>query len=638
MAEFPPTAEQQAAVDAFVTGGTVAITAGAGAGKTSTLRLVAESRPRRRGLYVAFNKAVQLEAEASFPANVTAKTAHALAYRSHGAPLRGRMQGPRMSSATVAQALALRSPVMMETDDGRAAVQPAQQAALAMGVVARYCRSADRRIDAQHFVPPEGTDGVDLSELRHAVVAAATRAWTDLSSRSGRLKPTHDHYLKQWALTDPELAFDFILYDEAQDADRCIAGVLLGQGAQLVAVGDRAQALYQWRGNADILSTLAADHRVSLTQSWRFGPAVASEANLWLAVLGDDLRITGAPGRSSRLAPLATPDAVLCRTNAGAVRTVMEAHDAGRKPALVGGGGEIMRLAEAAQRLQAGQPSGHPELVAFDTWGAVVDYARNDPAGTDLAIAVKLIERFGAKEVIAAIGGAIPEAYADLVVSTVHKAKGREWDEVRVGADFGGPTERDGEAGRVSSAEAMLGYVAVTRARLVLDTGGLAWVHDYAAHHGIQPDPPPAAGRAEAPQSSPERRPRVEANEPGRQPPEQPPPAGAERATGPVTAGPAHVLAQVGLTLGMQARVDGERGLWRLVGFSADGSVSAVGGPCGHWRSFMPEWCLPAERSGKGRGPRPGDPAAGRRGMRAAWRAEHSAAALGADVTDPPLP
>lgn len=601
MAEFPPTAEQQAAVDAFTAGGTLAITAGAGTGKTSTLRMVAESRPGSRGLYVAFNKAVQLEADASFPANVTSKTAHALAYRTHGAPLRARMQGPRMSSASVAQVLALRSPVMLDSADGRAVVQPAQQAALALSVVARYCRSADRRVAGQHFVPPEGTEGVDLSELRRVVVAAADRAWADLSGANGRLKPTHDHYLKQWALTDPKLAFDFILYDEAQDADPCIAGVLLRQDAQLVAVGDRAQALYQWRGNADILSSLAADHRVSLTQSWRFGPAVAAEANLWLTVLGDELRITGAPGRASRLAPLDTPDAVLCRSNAGAVRTVMDAHDLGLKPALVGGGVEILRLAEAARRLQAGQPSGHPELVAFDTWGGVVDYARNDPAGTDLAIAVKLIERFGADEVIAAIGSAIPEARADVVVSTIHKAKGREWDEVRIGTDFNAPSERDGEAATVSPAEAMLGYVAVTRAMTVLDTGGLAWVHDYAADRGIEAE---TRSVPESVVDVPFAQPRAAHVDP------------------PVPSEPAAVLAKVGLTLGMEARVDGETGVWKLVGFASDGSVTAVGGPYGHSRNFMPEWCYRAGPSGAG-----GGLPAERRGLRAAWRAEHGLAA-----------
>ncbi len=628
MAEFPPTPEQQAAVDAFTAGGTLAITAGAGTGKTSTLRLVAQSRPGSRGLYVAFNKAVQLEAEASFPANVTSKTAHALAYRTHGAPLRARMQGPRMSSASVAQALDIRSPVMLDSADGRAVVQPAQQAALALSVVARYCRSADRRIGGQHFVPPEGTDGVDLSELRRVVVAAADRAWADLSGPNGKLKPTHDHYLKQWALTDPKLAFDFILYDEAQDADPCIAGVLLGQDAQLVAVGDRAQALYQWRGNADILSTLPADHRVSLTQSWRFGPAVAAEANLWLAVLGDDLRITGAPGRNSRLAPIDTPGAVLCRSNAGAVRAVMEAHDAGRKPALVGGGVEILRLAEAARRLQDGQPSGHSELVAFDTWGAVVDYARNDPAGTDLAIAVKLIERFGADEVVTAIGSAIPEARADIVVSTVHKAKGREWDEVRIGADFNAPTERNGEAATVSPAEAMLGYVAVTRARFVLDTGGLAWVHGYAADRGIETEPGSAPECAAAVPSDSEQR---CLGGPGRSFPPRPDPPLAAQVDQAAPTEPAQVLAQVGLTLGMHARVDGETGVWKLIGFASDGSVTAVGGPYGHSRSFMPEWCYRAGAAGAG-----GGLPTERRGLRAAWRASHGLVATSGVGAEPP--
>jgi superfamily I DNA/RNA helicase len=45
-----PTGEQQAAVDAFATGATVVIEAGAGTGKTSTLRLLAAARPQAKGL------------------------------------------------------------------------------------------------------------------------------------------------------------------------------------------------------------------------------------------------------------------------------------------------------------------------------------------------------------------------------------------------------------------------------------------------------------------------------------------------------------------------------------------------------------------------------------------------------------
>ena len=62
-----PTGEQQAIIDACQRGGNLVIEAGAGTGKTSTLRLVATTQPRRRGLYVAYNKATAIDANAPSP-------------------------------------------------------------------------------------------------------------------------------------------------------------------------------------------------------------------------------------------------------------------------------------------------------------------------------------------------------------------------------------------------------------------------------------------------------------------------------------------------------------------------------------------------------------------------------------------
>jgi hypothetical protein len=74
-----PTGEQQAIIDAYQSGADLVIEAGAGTGKTSTLRLVAATQPRRCGLYVAYNKAIASDANRSFPASVTCVTAHSLA-------------------------------------------------------------------------------------------------------------------------------------------------------------------------------------------------------------------------------------------------------------------------------------------------------------------------------------------------------------------------------------------------------------------------------------------------------------------------------------------------------------------------------------------------------------------------------
>lgn len=77
-ATFTPTDEQSAARDTFVAGHSFVLQAGAGTGKTSTLKLLAETEPERKGLSVAFNRAIAQEAQAKFPPNVTVKTIHAL--------------------------------------------------------------------------------------------------------------------------------------------------------------------------------------------------------------------------------------------------------------------------------------------------------------------------------------------------------------------------------------------------------------------------------------------------------------------------------------------------------------------------------------------------------------------------------
>src|SRR6266536_67449 len=82
----------------------------------------------------------------------------------------------------------------------------------------------------------------------------------------------------------------------------------------------------------------------------------------------------------------------------------------------------------------------------------------------------------------------VPEQAAQVVVSTAHKAKGREWPRVRIADDFHQPK---GEDTPIPQAEAMLAYVAVTRARLALDPDGLAWVDRWLATRPA-PAPEPA--------------------------------------------------------------------------------------------------------------------------------------------------
>jgi superfamily I DNA/RNA helicase len=144
--------------------------------------------------------------------------------------------------------------------------------------------------------------------------------------------------------------------------------------------------------------------------------------------------------------------------------------------ALTGGGDALSKIAEAAQQLKAGRRTSHPELFLFSSWGEVQEYVENDDAAADLRAFVRLVDAHGPETIIEAVRRLSAEDSAQVTVSTAHKAKGREWDSVRIGPGFGPPPAGDdGRQRPLYPEEARLIYVAVTRARRTLDPAGIAW-------------------------------------------------------------------------------------------------------------------------------------------------------------------
>jgi Flp pilus assembly CpaF family ATPase len=76
------TQEQTTIVEAVQNKENLLISALAGTGKTTTLSLIAQAYPSRRGLYLAYNKNMQLDAQKIFPHPVVCKTINALGYQS----------------------------------------------------------------------------------------------------------------------------------------------------------------------------------------------------------------------------------------------------------------------------------------------------------------------------------------------------------------------------------------------------------------------------------------------------------------------------------------------------------------------------------------------------------------------------
>jgi hypothetical protein len=480
--DYTPTPEQAECLRLFATGKDLVIQAGAGAGKTTTLLQFAQWAAERGliGQYTAYNKDIVKDVKTKAPGNVSVSTMHALAYAVIGYLFKERLDNNTRQRASETAAILGLSSWDCQVD-GRKKVLPAGfLAGLVMKAIENFCRTIDTEPAAKHFRLVEGLDlpnedgtstNANNKALAAHLVPFAKKAWADLTDPKGALRYSPDCYLKQWSMSSPRIKVDFIMLDEAQDADPVQVSIIEQQrqyGTQIVVVGDSMQVLYEWRGAIDALADFEkmGANVAYLTQSFRFGDAVADVANDLLSRLDAKLRIKGFGPVASTVGPIDEPDAILCRTNAGAVKALVGELAAGRKAHLVGGGAKVIAFCEAALNLQLGRPCYHPELSIFANWAEVERYITEDEQGEDLKLMVKLVNDFGAEAIIEALeNAAAKEDQADVVISTAHKSKGRQWGNVQIAGDFKAPKEDM----PMSASELRLAYVSATRARFGLD-------------------------------------------------------------------------------------------------------------------------------------------------------------------------
>jgi superfamily I DNA/RNA helicase len=250
-----PTEEQRAAQDVFAAGRDLALVAGAGTGKTSTLILMG-SATRRRGLYVAFNRAIADDARRRFGPNVECRTAHSLAFEAVGRHYRNRLSiSARIPAGQTARMLEIARDMQI----GDRVVKVNHQARLVMGMIRRFCYTSDRQVMARHMERVNGLDALGQDYLARTLLPYAVRAWEDICSANGSLRFEHDHYMKMWAMAGPVLEADFVLLDEAQDTNPVLEEVFLAQDAQRVCGRSRPAdiRLAQRQGRDDRLSRRA---------------------------------------------------------------------------------------------------------------------------------------------------------------------------------------------------------------------------------------------------------------------------------------------------------------------------------------------------------------------------------------------
>jgi len=462
--EITPTIEQQTAIDFVCSGKDTKVQAPAGSGKTWLLKKASFAISNKCGTYLVFNKGIVEEAKATFPGNVDCRTGHSLAFGAVGRKYAHRLKPlPGFILAN-------------EYNIGETKLFPTKTAKgyLVLDTIRNFCYSNDDELTAKN-IPYLGKKINDIELLEFAyqdIPIQANKIMNLMMDEKESIPITHDLYLKMWALSKPKINKDFILFDEAQDANPVLLGVMQNQThAQKIFVGDKYQQIYQWRGATNAMDFVPHTHSTHLSRSFRFGQKIADVANDILQKYTQDhetpIKIIGNPNQDSTVEKITGhPDAIICRTNSGVINHIFQ-YIEDYKVYLQGGATQLISLIKGAQALKEGKSTANQELSLFKSWDEVIEYTQSSSDGKSLGVMIRLLDTYGANTLLDLLKQTSSNPReADITLTTGHKAKGLEWNKVKLSDDFFYP-EKQGQY--LPSGEINILYVSATRALKVLD-------------------------------------------------------------------------------------------------------------------------------------------------------------------------
>lgn len=465
--------------------GDIKINAVAGSGKTTTIIEYAAARPKEsKILYLAFNKSVKLEAIRKFSDkglnNVKVETAHSLAYRHIVYDHSYKVKANGYNTNEIVELLKLRGTGEKHTEY--------IVANHIKKFIAYFCNSDKQKVQELNYL-----DVVSDKKARAFVtkyydyIENQTRSLLSKMNK-GEIEIIHDFYLKKFQLSGPKLEFDYILFDEGQDASPAMLDVFFRQDAVKVVVGDTHQQIYSWRYAVNSLEK-AGFKTFQLSTSFRFSQDIA---NLAVEVLKykkhiNDRHKAVITGKGN-FRELKTKS-ILARTNLGlllrAIKYVTEKRNV--KNIYFEGNINSYTYADEGTSLYdvLNLYNGKRHLIKDSLLKAMKDMTElNDyiekTEDLQLGMMVSIVSEYGNR--IPGIINIIKKKHldnddrgkAEMIFSTVHRCKGMEYDEVHLVNDFMNEMKlekliKDKPAEEINptklNEEINLLYVAITRAK-----------------------------------------------------------------------------------------------------------------------------------------------------------------------------
>lgn len=462
------TSEQQSALASGAK--KIKIQAFAGTGKTTLLKEMAIQYNQAKGLYLAFNRSIAQEASNSFPSNVTCKTHNALALselRRHDASWRN-VRAEKLS------------PIYPEHIADLLQDQSINSL-LILRVISTFIYSPDENIGLAHF-PLNDAFLAQLHSMERYEehLDAAQKVWQEMIDANSPFPMPHDGYLKLWSINPKQLPFDFIMIDEAQDSNPSFIRAMEQQRARQIYVGDEHQGIYTFRGAVNALASLQNAEENTLTITHRFGQKICALANQIIHSKGISASLKPSIAATDSTinyghSPLGAKPLFLARTNAGLFRKALKLTQQGKNFCLIGGA-EKLNFPDLGDLMKLNNQENDGDYRDFKSLQKLHEQAM-EHGKVDLAMRAKIAIEYGQKlpDILSAINEKISSTQNKTAetptISTIHQAKGLEFDWVELIDDFPeiNATKMPPQALELREMEeANIFYVAITRAKFGL--------------------------------------------------------------------------------------------------------------------------------------------------------------------------
>ncbi|EIE4559096.1 ATP-dependent helicase [Campylobacter lari] len=438
------------------------VNAYAGTGKTSTLVQFCKARSEYNILYLSYNSSMRKEAEEKFKElkNVSVKTMHSLAYET----LEMSDYKTRLGNLRALDITHLFSDLNADYKN--------MYANTALKLIRKFCNSS---FDMEGFIKDFYSNPKDYSlndNMRKYMKTFIKELWNKIKTNA-EFAYEHDFYLKEYQLSKPKLDYDFILVDEAQDINPCVIDIVLNQQhAKKVFIGDTYQSIYKFRGAENSLSFLSKKENsktLYLTQSFRCPQAISNIANNYLKLLNAPRDFKGTLKTQQINTNQKT---IIARTNAILFDFAIENID--KKMYFVGGidsysFDELLDIQNIV--FKKFDFIKNKFYLNFQDLKELSSYA-TEAEEIDLKQKINILFKYIQSDIISLIKkiksqSVKKESQADLILTTGHKSKGLEWDNVEILDDFINIREKllESENFELQREEIHLFYVALTRTK-----------------------------------------------------------------------------------------------------------------------------------------------------------------------------